>query len=129
MNAENTIELNPRCSQRLADALLRRRVELGYRSARAFSAAAGLDARTITALESGRRTNVSRNTLAILENALKWDPGYINALISMEPAGSDDGKLYLSGSDTSNEDVQIALQVAQAAFDSTLKSLQADRHA
>lgn len=122
---DNTVALDTADARRLADAMIRRRVELGYRSARAFSAASGLDARTISALEASRRAHVSRNTLAILEMSLQWDPGYINALIDSGRAtrAEQDHGIYLDAGDATEEEIRIARQVAQATFTSTLESL------
>lgn len=128
MAAENTIGLSPEDARRLADALIRRRVELGYRSARALAAEIGMDPRTITSLESARKTNVSRNTLAALELAMKWDPGYIGVLIDSGQGSrkwSSEQRIYLTSSAVNEEDLRIARAVAQAAFDSTLASLRA----
>jgi len=128
MSAENTITLEPIEATRLADALVRRRVELGYRSARALAAEIGMDARTITSLESGRRSNVSRNTLAALEIALQWEPGHIRGLLDASYGSrtfAHEQKVYLTSVEASEEEIRVARQVAQAAFESTLASLRA----
>lgn len=128
MNAENTIVLEPREATRLADALVRRRVELGYRSARALASAIGMDARTITSLESARRSNVSRNTLAALEIALQWEPGHIRGLLEASYGSRTfvhEQKVYLTSVEANEEEIRVARQVAQAAFESTLASLRA----
>lgn len=126
--SENSIPLTPDDARRLADALVRRRVELGYRSARALSTAINMDPRTITSLESARKTRVSRNTLAALEIAMKWDPGYINALIDSGQASRawpQEQRVYLTTTSVSDDELAVARSVAQAAFDSTLASLRA----
>lgn len=126
MSTDNNVHLEPNDARRLADALIRRRVELGYRSARALAAEIGMDARTITSLESARKTNVSRNTLAALELAMKWDPGYIGVLIDSGQGSrewSSEQRVYLTSSTVNDEELRIARAVAQAAFDSTLASL------
>lgn len=128
MTAENTVRLEPEDARRLADALIRRRIELGYRSARALAAAIGMDARTITGLEGARQANVSRNTLAALELALKWDPGYVNLLIESGRGSRrfpHEQEIYLTSAQASDEEIRVARAVAQAAFDSTLASLRA----
>ena len=128
MSNEDSVHLEPDDARRLADALIRRRVELGYRSARALAAEIGMDARTITSLESARKTNVSRNTLAALELAMKWDPGYIGVLIDSGQGSrewSSEQRIYLTSSTVNEEELRIARAVAQAAFDSTLASLRA----
>lgn len=128
MSAENNVHLEPNDARRLADALIRRRVELGYRSARALAAEIGMDARTITSLESARKANVSRNTLAAIELAMKWDPGYISVLIDSGQASREwagEQRVYLTTSAVNEEELRIARSVAQAAFDSTLASLRA----
>ena len=128
MSSENNISLLPVEADRLADALVRRRVELGYRSARALATAIGMDSRTITALESGRRESVSRNTLAALEIALQWDPGHIRGLLDASYGSrtfAHEQKVYLTSVEASEEEIRVARQVAQAAFESTLASLRA----
>ena len=128
MSNDNNVHLEPQDSRRLADALMRRRVELGYRSARALAAEIGMDARTITSLESARKTKVSRNTLAALEIAMRWEPGYINALIEANQAYStypSEQRVYITTTSASDEELRVARAVAQAAFDSTLASLRA----
>lgn len=128
MASENSVALTPDDARRLSDALIRRRVELGYRSARALAAAIGMDARTITSLESARKTHVSRNTLATLELAMQWDPGYINALIESGQASRtwpNEQRVYLTTASVNDEELRVARAVAQAAFDSTLASLRA----
>lgn len=132
MTAENTIRMEPEDARRLADALIRRRIELGYRSARALAAAIGMDARTITGLEGARQLNVSRNTLATLELALKWDPGYVNALLTAVQGNRNfphQQQIYLNAVEASDEEIRVARAVAQAAFDSTLASLRAQEPA
>lgn len=126
MATENTIVLAPEDAQRLADALIRRRIELGYRSARALGQAMDMDARTITALEGARRTSVSRNTLTALEVALKWDPGYIKVLIESGRGSrnyAEEQRVYIATVSATEEEVRVARAVAQAAFESTLASL------
>jgi len=125
---DNAIVLDTDDARRLADAMIRRRIELGYRSARAFGAVSGLDPRTISALEASRRTHVSRNTLAILEVSLKWDPGYINALISSGRASRDEetGRIYIDTGNATDAEIRIARQIAQAAFLSTLETLRSN---
>jgi transcriptional regulator with XRE-family HTH domain len=128
MSGDNTITLELTEATRLADALVRRRVELGHRSARALASAIGMDARTITALESARRTNVSRNTLAALEIALQWEPGHIRNLIEASYGSrtfTHEQKVYLTSVEASEDEIRVARSVAQAAFESTLSSLRA----
>lgn len=113
---------------RLSDALVRRRIELGYRSARALAAAIGMDARTITALEAARRTQVSRNTLAALEIALQWEPGHIRNLLDASYGSRTfvhEQRVYLTSVEASEDEIRVARAVAQAAFESTLASLRA----
>ncbi len=66
---------------RLAQAIIDRRAELGYRKREAFAAAAELSARLLSDLEHNRRQNYDRVTLASVEKALKWEPGAIQRIL------------------------------------------------
>lgn len=128
MSPDNTVSLLPVEATRLADSLVRRRVELGYRSARALASAIGMDARTITSLENARRTSVSRNTLAALEIALQWEPGHIRGLLDASYGSRTfphEQKVYLTSVEATEDEIRVARSVAQAAFESTLTSLRA----
>ena len=68
--------------QRLGQQVTARRVALGYRRREDLTNAAdGVSLRTLGDIESGRRTGYHRNTLATLENALRWAPGSIQAIL------------------------------------------------
>lgn len=71
---------------RLAEALLRRRVELGHRNRTQFAAAVGeKNDRTISDLEHARRDNYTPATLASMERIYQWEPGSIKMVL----AGND----------------------------------------
>lgn len=126
MNYDSNVELNPEDAQRLADALVRRRIEIGYRSARSLSQEIGLDPRTITGLENARKDVVSRNVLTTLEVGLKWPPGYIQELLDSGRGSRDfagEQRVYITTTTASEQEIRIARSVAQAAFESTLASL------
>lgn len=120
---DRNITLTANGARKLADAITRRRIELGIRSARSFGTETGLDYRTITSIEACRRDNVSRNTLGVIEHTLRWPAGYLNALLASAdsdvpaqatveldvPAGADDAA------------VERARLVAQATFESVLR--------
>lgn len=63
--------------QRLAQAVIDRRVELGHRTREAFAAHTGLSSRLLGDLERAKRTNYDRVTLARLEQALGWPSGRV----------------------------------------------------
>jgi hypothetical protein len=85
----------------------------------------GLDYRTITAIEGRRRDNISRNTLAVLEMKLNWPAGYLSKLV--ESADIKDAVIEIKiPVDSDPQDVIKARQVAQAAFNATLKELVRD---
>gem|GEM_PF-921796 len=67
---DRNVSLTTSGARKLADAITRRRIELGIRSARSFRPETGLDYRTITSIEACRRDNVSRNTLGSIEHTL-----------------------------------------------------------
>ncbi len=74
------ITLTPETARRLSESLVRRRVELGFRSARKLGLESNLDYRTITSLENGRKESVTRSTLAVLEIALRYPQGFLSAI-------------------------------------------------
>ncbi len=68
--------------QRLGQHVTARRIELGYRRREDLTAAVeGVSLRTLGDIESGRRQGYHRNTLAVLEHALRWAPGSIAAIL------------------------------------------------
>jgi hypothetical protein len=66
--------------RRLASHVTSRRVQLGYRDRRAFAVAAGVTARTLGKLETGRPVGAS--TLAAVELALQWRPDSARRVLS-----------------------------------------------
>jgi len=123
--SDRNINLSEDSARKLSDALMRRRVELGIRSARMLGEQSGLDYRTITAIEGRRRDNISRNTLAVLEMKLNWPAGYLSKLV--ESADIKDAVIEIKiPVDSDPQDVIKARQVAQAAFNATLKELVRD---
>lgn len=115
---EQYVQLTPEQSERVGQAILRRRVERGFRSARSLSVASGLDYRTITHLEAGRRDQVSRSTLAIIESILEWPPGHLGGVIK---GGGTRRVIELRVSaDAPSDLVDQARKVAQATFDAYL---------
>lgn len=120
---DRNITLSDSGAKKLAEAVTRRRIELGIRSARSFGVETGLDYRTITSIEACRRDNVSRNTLGIIEHALRWPVGYLNALLQsadVEAPVQPTVELVIpAGADESA--VERARSVAQATFDSMLR--------
>lgn len=120
---DRNITLTDNGARKLADAITRRRIELGIRSARSFGVETGLDYRTITSIEACRRDNVSRNTLGVIEHTLKWPVGYLHALL--ESADADvpvQATVELAIPDDADEAaVEKARAVAQATFDSMLR--------
>lgn len=111
-------DINSLASTRIGKAVARRRVELGHPSARSLARESGLDYRTITAVENGRRPEIDRNTATRLEAALKWPPGTISSMA----AGSTDVVLHVQG--TPRADVlEAAIIIAQVSLDSAVKAL------
>lgn len=122
--SDRNITLTPGAARKLSDALVRRRTELGLRSARALGTESGLDYRTITNLESCRRTEVSRNTLAVLEMKLQWPAGYLNSLLAAAEAGARNVTVELSVPDGAVDvDIDRAREIAQATFNATIRQM------
>ena len=67
---DRNVTLTTNGARKMADAITRRRIELGIRSARSFRPETGLDYRTFTSIEACRSDNVSRNTLGSIEHTL-----------------------------------------------------------
>src|SRR5689334_20985522 len=74
--------------QALAQAVVDRRVELGYRTRDAFATATKLSPRLIADLEKARRTNYDQVTFVRLEKALQWPAGEARRIL--DGAGADD---------------------------------------
>lgn len=68
--------------QRLADLLVSRRTQLGYRQRNQFAKAHGLKHdRLLFDLENAKRTNFEQGTLAQFEQLYQWAPGSIQAVL------------------------------------------------
>lgn len=61
--------------KRLGSLVVARRVELGYQTRGAFADACGINARILSDIEHGRRSNYDAVTIAKLENFFGWDTG------------------------------------------------------
>lgn len=121
---DRNISLTPGAARKLSDALVRRRTELGLRSARALGLESGLDYRTITNLEARRRKEVSRNTLAVLEMKLQWPAGYLNSLLETADAVARMVTVELTVPEgASDSDVERAREIAQATFNATIRQI------
>lgn len=121
--SQKDIQLDADAARRLSEVLVRRRVELGFRSARKLGLETGLDYRTITSIEGARRDSVTRSTLAILELKLNLPSGYLSDLADGE---SQHHTITLDvATDATPEAIEHARVVAQATFNATLQQLKA----
>ncbi len=79
---------------RLAEHVITRRVDRGYKTRQAFATASGLSLRTLGDIERHDRDSYDNATLATLESALGWEPGSVqNILTGGKPRTADeDGK-------------------------------------
>lgn len=66
---------------RLARFVVNRRVQLGYRHQKDFAEASGIKIRTLNNIENARRTGYAADTLAMLEQALGWEPGSVDTVL------------------------------------------------
>jgi len=121
---QKDIQLSEDAARKLGGAIVRHRVERGYRSARKLGLESNLDYRTITSLESARRASVSRSTLAVLELCLDLPSGYFLSLVDGDDMPADTVELD-SPVGVSASAVQQARVVAQAAFEAALQQLKA----
>ena len=121
------VQLTSDAARLLGDTLIRKRVELGYRSARKLGLVSQLDYRTITSLESGRRTSVSRSTLAVLEIALAYPQGFLTALVhdGAVPEVNTVVELTVPGN-VPKDVVNRARVAAQATFNAVVTAMQHD---
>jgi len=121
--SDRNITLSPGGARKLADAITRRRIELGIRSARSFGVETGLDYRTITSIEACRRDNVSRNTLGVIEHALRWPAGYLNSLLDSADAVLPEVETVelVVPANADAATVEKARAIAQSTFDAILR--------
>lgn len=66
----------------LGEAIVRRRVTLGYQRQKDFAARLGVSEKLLGELERARRTSYSRATLNALEDALLWRPGTVATVLA-----------------------------------------------
>lgn len=76
--------------QKLAQAVIDRRVELGHRTREAFAEATGLSRRLLSDIERARRDNYDRVTFARLEQALEWRSGRVLDILRDDDPSTDD---------------------------------------
>ncbi len=67
--------------RRLADEVVRRRVEIGYATRVSFIEASGIGARTLGDIENVRRDSYDPATLVRLERALDWPSGRVQQIL------------------------------------------------
>jgi transcriptional regulator with XRE-family HTH domain len=76
--------------ERLASAVIARRVELGMHTRQALAEATGLTARSLSDIERARRTSYDPATLARVEQALQWLPGTVDRILAEGDAQASD---------------------------------------
>jgi transcriptional regulator with XRE-family HTH domain len=76
--------------ERLASAVIARRVELGMHTRQALAEATGLTARSLSDIERARRTSYDPATLARVEQALQWLPGTVDRILAEGDARASD---------------------------------------
>lgn len=67
--------------KRLGQVVIRRRVEIGYRTREAFAEKVGLSTKTLGEIERGARTSYDQGTIAVVEQALGWVGGAVRAVL------------------------------------------------
>lgn len=78
--------------QRVADAVIARRVALGYTTRNAFAQAVGVSSRVLSDLENANRDNFDSVTIARMEQALRWLPGSVAAIAAGGKPRTVDGE-------------------------------------
>ncbi|MGI5247616.1 hypothetical protein [Dactylosporangium sp. CA-139066] len=68
--------------QRLGQAVVARRVELGMKTRQSFAAAAFMSERVLAEIEKARRSNYDPATIARLEQALRWPFGTARSIVA-----------------------------------------------
>jgi hypothetical protein len=119
--SRGTINLDGDAAIRVSRAITHRRIEMGYRSARALGRETELDYRTITALEAGEPRAVDRNTIHILEVALNWPAGTLDAIIRGDVEQQETHLVLVRPYDIAQDVIDQAQMVAQAAFDAYIQ--------
>lgn len=66
----------------LGKAVVARRIRMGYGTREKFAQAAGISSRLLSDIENGKRTSYDPATLVKLEEALKWEPGGVDATLA-----------------------------------------------
>jgi transcriptional regulator with XRE-family HTH domain len=69
----------------LADAIIRRRKQLGFDRQKDFASHVGITPRYLNDLENARRDSYGPGTFVDLETALLWGPGSVQAVIGGHP--------------------------------------------
>ena len=87
--ANGSIVSDEEGAQRLAYAVARRRVELGFDSCRALAREMKVDYRTVTRIENAEWRRFRRTTLVKFELAFAWPPGYTEQLLSGRAGWTD----------------------------------------
>lgn len=80
-------------ARRLAEEVVKARSRQGYKTQESLAGKVGVSARLIGDLENGRRKSYAKSTLQRLDNALSWEEGTAEAILSGEqtqPANSGD---------------------------------------
>lgn len=111
--------------QRLADKMIARRTELGFRQRKDFAEHCGLKSvRPIDDFENVRRTNYKKKTLARAEEWYQWAPGSIETVLDggdPSPLEPRPGARYLH--EFSHEELLVELGRRIAAKDPRLAHL------
>ncbi len=109
--------------QEVANAVIQRRVELGYETRKEFIEGSGIGARTIGDIETARRESYDPATLARLEKALRWPAGKIqkvlNTPLPTEPADVATEMMTASGvyAHLYSEKLDLAHLIANSPLD------------
>lgn len=80
----------------LGQAVVNRRVELGFARRQALATAAPMSERILSDIEKARRTSYDPATFARLEQALLWPPGTVTRILKGEP-GADGWSVQVQG--------------------------------
>jgi transcriptional regulator with XRE-family HTH domain len=72
-------------AKNLGEAILHRRVELGFRTRYQFAEATGLTIKTLGEIERGVRPTYGRPTYATLDQVLGWPAGTVEGILTAEP--------------------------------------------
>lgn len=92
---------------RLGKLVIARRVNLGFNTRGEFAELLGLTTRVLGDIETGRRDNYDRATIAKLERALSWETGSVDRILDGGDAELIRGPIPSTGSEIPGDEIDL----------------------